>query len=80
MRSDVSVKKHSQVIPTYLPKQPNKLPMFFEHRPYQGASGKLYPLAYSDGITDVKTDVSYDVFTLENEYVKSPFADARYAV
>ncbi|MBR5005879.1 MAG: DUF5107 domain-containing protein, partial [Clostridia bacterium] len=71
MRSDVSVKKHSQVIPTYLPKQPNKLPMFFEHRPYQGASGKLYPLAYSDGITDVKTDVSYDVFTLENEYVKT---------
>lgn len=71
MSSKVSVKAHQQVIPTYLPKEPNRLPMFFEHKPYQGASGRLYPLPYSDGITDEKKDVSYEVFTIENEYVKT---------
>ena len=69
--SKVNVKKHKQIIPTYIPKKANDLPMFFENKPYQGASGKLYPIPYSDGITDEKKDVEYDVFTLENEYVKT---------
>ena len=56
-------------IPTYIPKAANTLPMFFEKKPYQGASGKLYPIPYSDGITDEKTDVDYSVYTLENEYI-----------
>ena len=42
------------------------LPMFFEKKPYQGASGRTYPLPFSDSISDVKTDVEYDVYTLEN--------------
>ena len=69
--SKVNVKKHKQVIPTYIPKKANDLPMFFENKPYQGASGRLYPIPYSDGITDEKKDVEYDVFTLENEYIKT---------
>lgn len=69
--SDVNVKKHKQVIPTYVPKKANDLPMFFENKPYQGASGRLYPIPYSDGITDEKKDVEYDVFTIENEYIKT---------
>jgi len=69
--SKVDVKKHKQVIPTYVPKKPNDLPMFFENKPYQGASGRLYPIPYSDGISDEKTDVEYDIFTLENEYIKT---------
>ncbi len=40
----VSVKKHKQIIPTYVPKAAHDLPMFFENRPYQGASGKNYPI------------------------------------
>lgn len=36
-----------------------------------GASGRLYPLPYSDGITDEKKDVSYEVYTLENEYIQT---------
>ena len=67
----VQVRKHKMVIPTYIPKKANDLPMFFENKPYQGASGRLYPIAYSDGITDEKKDVDYDVFTLENEYIKT---------
>ncbi len=69
--SKVNVKKHKQIIPTYIPKKPNELPMFFENKPYQGASGRLYPIPYSDGLSDEKTDVEYDVFTLENEYIKT---------
>lgn len=69
--SEVNVKKSRQNIPTYIPKKANDLPMFFENKPYQGASGRLYPIPYSDGITDEKRDVEYDVFTLENEYVKT---------
>lgn len=71
MKSRVSVQKELQSIPTYIPKEPNHLPMFFEKKPYQGASGRLYPLPYSDGITDEKKDVEYEVYTLENEYVRT---------
>ena len=69
--SKVSVKKQKQIIPTYIPKKANDLPMFFENKPYQGASGRLYPIPYSDGITDEKKDVEYEVYTLENEYIKT---------
>ena len=32
--------------------------MFFENKPYQGASGRIYPIPYADGITDEKVDVT----------------------
>ncbi len=69
--SDVNCKKHGMIIPTYVPKKAHELPMFFENKPYQGASGRVYPIPYSDGITDEKTDVEYEVYTIENEYVKT---------
>lgn len=59
-----------KTIPTYIPGKPSSLPMFFENKPYQGASGRLYPLPYSDRLSDDKTDVEYDVYTLENDYIK----------
>lgn len=68
---NVKAERKGMVIPTYIPKKANDLPMFFENKPYQGASGRLYPIPYSDGITDEKTDVTYDAITLENEYVKT---------
>lgn len=71
MMSEVSIKKQKQNIPTYVPKKAHELPMFFENKPYQGASGRVYPIPYCDGISDEKTDVEYDVYTLENEYVKT---------
>ncbi len=58
------------IIPTYVPKKAHDLPMFFENKPYQGASGRIYPIPYADGITDEKQDVEYDIYTLENEYIK----------
>ena len=53
----VKASRKKQAIPTYVPAKAIKLPMFFEHKPYQGASGRLYPLPFSDSISDDKTDV-----------------------
>ncbi len=64
-----SIKKEKKTIPTYIPKKAMDLPIFFEKKPYQGASGRLYPLPFSDSISDTKTDVEYDIYTLENEYI-----------
>ena len=65
-----------ELLPTYVPKKAHELPMFFENKPYQGASGRVYPIPYCDGITDEKTDVEYAVYTLENEYVKTQIVPA----
>ncbi len=67
----MNVKKERVVIPTYVPRKAMDLPMFFEKKPYQGASGRLYPLPFSDSISDEKIDIEYDVYTLENEYIKT---------
>lgn len=67
----VHVVQKEQHIPTYPPKPPHELPMFFEHKPYQGAAGRLYPIPYSDGITDQKVDRAYTVYELENEYIRT---------
>lgn len=74
--SDVKCEKNGMNIPTYVPKKPHELPMFFENKPYQGASGKVYPIPYCDGISDEKRDVEYEVYTLENEYVKTQVVPA----
>ena len=44
------------VIPTNLPQEPDKNPMFLKKRIYQDSNGKVYPLPYTDRIADVKTD------------------------
>lgn len=58
------------VIPTYSVGKAEPLPLFFEKRPYQGASGKVYPIPYVSSISDTLTDKEYDGITLENEYIK----------
>ena len=72
----VKAELNKELIPTYIPKKAHELPMFFENKPYQGASGRVYPIPYCDGISDEKTDVEYDVYTLENEYVKTQVVPA----
>ncbi|NLE12855.1 MAG: DUF5107 domain-containing protein [Clostridiales bacterium] len=67
-KTDVSYQKLT--LPTYLPGKAEELPIFFERRPYQGASGKLYPLPYTTRISDTKQDVDYNAAVLENEYIR----------
>ena len=74
--SDVKCEKKGMKIPTYIPKKAHELPMFFENKPYQGASGRVYPIPYCDGISDEKTDVEYETYTLEIDYVKTQVVPA----
>ncbi|WP_448702465.1 DUF5107 domain-containing protein [Mucilaginibacter sp. AW1-3] len=58
------------VIPTYETGTPDKNPMFFEKRVYQGSSGVVYPNPVIEKIYDEKTDKEYTGVFLENEYLK----------
>lgn len=70
VKKSVKAEIKERVIPTYIPKPATDLPMFFEKKPYQGATGRLYPLLFSETLSDEKTEKSYQVITLENEYIK----------
>lgn len=58
------------IIPTYEVGQPDKNPMFFEKRVYQGSSGVVYPNPIIEKIHDKKINKEYNGVFLENEYVK----------
>lgn len=56
-------------IPTYPEQAPDKNPMFFEKRVYQGSNGKVYPNPITDRVSNVKSEHTYNAIFLENEYV-----------
>lgn len=59
-----------RVIPTYPVGAPEKNPLFFEKRVYQGSSGKVYPVPFIDKVFDEPKPVSYQSARLENEFVR----------
>ncbi len=70
--SDFSVKvwEEKVIIPTYGIGKPDKNPMFFEKRVYQGSSGAVYPNPVIEKIYDEKEDKEYRGLYLENKYLK----------
>ncbi len=58
-------------VPTYEPHEANTLPFFLEKKAYQGATGRIYPVPYTDRLSNETVDKAYDAYTLENEYVKT---------
>jgi tetratricopeptide (TPR) repeat protein len=58
------------VIPTYHPLPPDKNPMFLEKRVYQGSSGKVYPLPFTDRIATETRDHTWQAVHLENEFLR----------
>jgi len=66
-----NIKRQKLTIPTYPVGKPEALPLFFEKRPYQGASGRIYPIPYIAGISDKKEDRDYDGYVLENKYIRT---------
>jgi tetratricopeptide (TPR) repeat protein len=68
--SSVEAKREAKVIPTYGLGAPEKNPLFFEKRVYQGSCGKVYPVPFIDRVFDVPKDQAYDSVRLENEYVR----------
>ncbi|THU39691.1 DUF5107 domain-containing protein [Niastella caeni] len=69
-QSIVKVWQEPVTIPTYEIGAPDKNPMFFEKRVYQGSSGVVYPHPVIEKIFDEKQDKTYNGLFLENEYLK----------
>ena len=70
MKHNVEASREPLVIPTYGLGAPEKNPLFFEKRVYQGSCGKVYPVPFIDKVFDVPKAQSYDSVRLENEYVR----------
>ncbi|GAB3902643.1 DUF5107 domain-containing protein [Mucilaginibacter boryungensis] len=66
----VKIWQENVIIPTYETGKPDKNPMFFEKRVYQGSSGVVYPNPVIEKIYDEKKDVTYTGLFLENKYLK----------
>ncbi|MGI6232047.1 MAG: DUF5107 domain-containing protein [Prevotella sp.] len=62
--------KEDVVIPTYEAGTPDKNPMYFEKRVYQGSSGVVYPYPIIEEIADKPVDHTWHAIFLENEYIK----------
>ncbi len=67
----VSIFVTEEVIPTYLPEPPDKNPMFLEKRVYQGSSGKVYPLPFTDRIAEKPIDRKWKAIWIENEFIRA---------
>ena len=67
----VQVRLEELVLPTYLPAPPDKNPMFLEKRVYQGSSGKVYPLPFTDRIAENPVDRKWKAIWIENEFVRA---------
>lgn len=57
-------------IRTYDAGQPSAYPMYLDQRVYQGSSGKVYPLPFTESVSDEATRRDWDAVHLENEYVR----------
>lgn len=66
----VTAALESIVIPTYPVGAPEKNPVFFEKRVYQGSNGKVYPVPFIDRVFDTPGPVTYQSARLENEHVR----------
>src|ERR1700756_3358144 len=66
----VHVREEWITLPTYLPAPPDKNPMFLEKRVYQGSSGKVYPLPFTDRIAEKPTPRKWKAIWIENEFLR----------
>ncbi|HXP62604.1 MAG TPA: DUF5107 domain-containing protein, partial [Dongiaceae bacterium] len=57
-------------LPAFLPAAPDEHPMFFEKRVYQGSSGKVYPLPFTDRIAEKPVERKWKAVWLENEFLR----------
>lgn len=69
MSATVTVRRESVVLPTYEPAAPDRNPMFLETRVYQGSSGRVYPLPFTDRIAEKPVPRAWSAVFLDNEYL-----------
>ncbi len=66
----VEVRLEDVIFPTYLPAWPDRNPMFLERRVYQGSSGRVYPLPFTDRIAEQPVDRKWRGIWLENAFLR----------
>jgi len=68
----VTVTRELRQIPTYGLGEPERNPLFFEKRVYQGSSGRVYPLPFVDKVLqdEPPRPMTYQAIRLENEWVR----------
>lgn len=69
-QSAVKIWEADELIPTYTAGPPDPNPMYFFGKQSQGAEGRIYPYPLYDNLTNVKSNKTYHVVYIENEYVK----------
>lgn len=57
-------------IRTYAAGEPSVHPMYFDHRVYQGSSGRIYPVPFVESVADDGVDHEWQAVHLENRYVR----------
>ena len=57
-------------IRTYDAGPPSVHPMYFDHRVYQGSSGRIYPVPFVEHVADEGGDRQWQAVHLENAYVR----------
>ena len=58
----------NMVIPTYMPPEPEEMPVYSEYRQHQGSTGNAYPNRPTlNAEREVLTDRDYTVIRLENK-------------
>lgn len=68
---DVICEIGKMVIPTYMPPEPEEMPIYSEYRQHQGSTGNAYPNRPTLNVTrDTLTDRDYVVIRLENKYIR----------
>jgi tetratricopeptide (TPR) repeat protein len=58
------------VIPTYRVEEPDRAPIFYSGRAYQGAKSAIYPYPILDQLTDIREEHTYRAVYLENQFIK----------
>jgi tetratricopeptide (TPR) repeat protein len=66
----VSAWEETVIMPSYPAPAPDPNPMFLDKRVNQGATGRVYPNAFTDRVTNDKVDKPYRAVFLENEYLQ----------
>jgi tetratricopeptide (TPR) repeat protein len=68
--ANVEVRREVVVLPTYEPNAPDRNPMFLEKRVYQGSSGRVYPLPFTDRIAERPRPREWEAVYIENDYIQ----------
>lgn len=69
--SPVKMWEQSLTLPTYGIGEPERNPVFYNGKVYQGARGVQYPYPLQDKLTDIRADQTYTAVYLETNTSKS---------